>query len=120
MDGKLSKTICIGDELYSISSVQAKTDALRKYVFTSERVFDNFFGVAFYDHTWMEWELGTTNSSQIQLFDWEGKPLAAIKLDRIATAFDIDFKEGYLYVLSARTDEFVKYDIRDLLKQFKY
>lgn len=120
LDGKLCKTICIGDELYSISSVQAKADALRKNVFTSERVFDKFFGVAFYDHTWMEWELGTANSSQIQLFNWEGRPLVAINIDRIASAFDIDFKEGYLYVLSARTDEFVKYDISDLLKQLNH
>ena len=117
LDGKLGKTICMDEKLLDINSVQALPDGLRNYVSISERAFERFFGVATYNHTWMEWELGTFRGSQIKLFDWEGQPLAVINLDRFVSAFDIDFKRGELYVLSLREDEFVKYDINELLHQ---
>ncbi len=117
LDGKTSKTLCVEDELMKISSVTDKSEPLRKSTYTAVKAFNDFFGAAFYNHTWMERDLGIKKSSQIQLFDWNGKPLAAINVNRIVTSFDIDFTRGELYLFSSSDDEFVKYDIRDLLKQ---
>ncbi len=52
---------------------------------------------------------------KIQLFDWNGNPLAEILLDRQATSFDIDFVNGNLYILDGQTEEFYRYDIGNLL-----
>lgn len=119
LDGKTSKTLCVEDELMKISSVTDKSEPLRKSTYTAIKAFNDFFGAAFYNHTWMERDLGIKKSSQIQLFDWNGKPLAAINVNRIVTSFDIDFTRGELYLFSSSDDEFVKYDISDLLKQLK-
>ena len=117
LDGKLSKTICPEKELSNISSILRNSDSLRKHTYTAVATFDAFFGVSFYNHTWTEQGMGLEKSSQIQLFDWSGKPLAAINVNRIVTSFDIYFARGELYLFSSSDDEFVKYDISDLLSQ---
>lgn len=119
LDGKTAKTLCVEKSLTRISSVTSKSEPLRTSTYTAVKAFDDFFGAAFYNHTWMERDLGIKKSSQIQLFDWNGKPLAAINVNRIVTSFDIDFTRGELYLFSSSDDEFVKYDISDLLKQLK-
>jgi hypothetical protein len=50
----------------------------------------------------------------ILLFDWNGEPLAELRLNDFITAFDIDFINGHLYTLDLDTDVFCRYDIRDM------
>ena len=115
LDGKLSLTICTDDKLQSISSILEKPNEERLYTFPGCKIFDKFFSVVSYKHTWQEWMNNIERKSQLQFFDWNGKPLANIDLNRFVSAFDIDFTNGYLYVLTQREDEFVKYDIKDFL-----
>ncbi len=119
LDGKTAKTLCVEKSLTRISSVTSKSEPFRTSTYTALKAFNDFFGAAFYNHTWMERDLGIKKSSQIQLFDWCGKPLAAINVNKIVTSFDIDFARGELYLFSSSDDEFVKYDISDLLKKLK-
>ena len=117
LDGSVRKTICMDKSLSSISSLQAQKNTARKQTYTAVQTFDAFFGVCAYYHTADEEDSGAELFSQIQLFSYEGKPLASFRLNRQVSAFDIDFTNGDLYVLSSSTDEFVKYDISDLLRK---
>ncbi|MBQ9883021.1 MAG: hypothetical protein Q4D30_03515 [Bacteroidales bacterium] len=117
LDGSVGKTICTDSSLSSISSLLAQNNTARKRTYTAVQTFDDFFGVCAYYHTAEEEKLNAELFSQIQLFSYEGKPLASFRLKRQVSAFDIDFANGDLYVLSSSTDEFVKYDINELLRQ---
>ena len=59
--------------------------------------------------------MGRKKEPIIRLFDWEGNPLAEIKLNRFITSFDMDLRNGYLYTMDHQTDEFYQYDIQNIL-----
>lgn len=117
LDGKVNKTVCIDDEIRSISSIANQKIFSRKSTFLHIKTYDDFFAVSYSGYSSMEEELGTAKSSQIMMFDYDGKPLAVLNLNILASAFDIDFREGTLYAFSSSTDEFVKYEIKELLRQ---
>ena len=117
LDGKMSKTICPQEKLIKINEVQSLKESQRIHTFSAINTFSHFFGVSFYNHPWGDEDSGLLKPSQIQFYDYEGHPLAAVNINSNVSFFDIDFSEGYLYVFSSRTDEFVKYNIKELLRQ---
>ena len=119
LDGKMSKTICPQEQLTKISEVQSLKEPQRIHTFSAINTFNHFFGVSFYNHPWGDEDSGLVKPSQIQFYDYEGQPLAAVSINNNVSFFDIDFREGYLYVFSSRTDEFVKYNIKELLSQIE-
>jgi len=119
LDGSISMTVCIDDRLSSISYLTTEGFFDRKQTFTWLRAFDDFFGVIYTNLTMKEEELGSVQTSQVMLFDYNGRPLALLNVDKPLSLFDIDFKEGALYAFCRKTDEFVKYDINSLLVELK-
>ena len=122
-DGSFGRTVCVGKRLDHIGKIQDKEPWDRIYTFADLRLFPKFWGVVYinedektYDLKYKTNEIKKTQLPNILLFDWNGEPLAQLKLNNYITSFDIDFTNGYLYTLDVNTDMFCKYDIRDILR----
>ena len=117
LNGRFAKTVCIGDKLDNIEKIQNKDRWDRIYTFADLRLFENFWGVIQIDEDEKTYQLGREKLPVIYLFDWQGKPLAELKLDHFITSFDIDFNNGELYTFDVHSDEFYKYDVGEILKK---
>lgn len=115
IDGTFGKTICLGNKLANIDKIQEKKPWNRIYTFADLRLFDNFFGVVCIDEDFQTYQTERKKLPSILLFNWQGEPLAELKMEHFITSFDIDFINGDLYTLDVHSDEFFKYDIRDVL-----
>jgi hypothetical protein len=113
-DGSFGKTVCIGNKPDNIGRIQ---DSNRKYTFAHLHLFSEFWGVVYINENFNTYLTERKKHPSILLFDWNGEPLAKLKLNGFITSFDIDFINGYLYTLDLYTDVFCKYDIRDILKK---
>lgn len=120
LDSSIEKTICIGEELsdiFKIQDVWPQWD--RKYVFVNNQAFDDFFGVIYVNESFKDYETIKKQLPSIMLFDWEGNPLAELKMENHFTHFDIDFRSQELYTFDIHSDEFLKFDIKDVLISIK-
>lgn len=117
LDGDFSKTVCISDKLDNIEKIQNKDRWDRIYTFADLRIFENFWGVIQIDEEEKTYQMGRKKLPKIYIFDWQGKPLAELKLDHFITSFDIDLKNGVLYTFDVHSDELYKYDINKILKE---
>nr|WP_228780082.1 TolB-like 6-bladed beta-propeller domain-containing protein [Aquiflexum lacus] len=120
LDSAIAKTICIGDKLTDIGMVQNERPQWnRKYVFVNNKAFDDFFGVIYVNESFKDYQTIRRRLPSIFLFDWEGKPLAELKMKNHFTHFDIDFINRELYTFDVHSDEFFKFDIGDILAGLK-
>jgi hypothetical protein len=120
LDGSFTKTICYGDKMMSIEGVEQVVEFDRIQTFRGYALFDDFFGVMWGGNTTLEEQEMIGKPRSILLFDWEGNPLAEIKLkDKYATSFDIDLINGKLYTSSYHSDELLCYDVGDILAALK-
>jgi hypothetical protein len=117
LDGSFGKTICIGDKLDNIDKIQNIDRWDRIYTFGGLCLFPQSWGVLYINESDRDFQGDTHTLPAIFLFDWDGNPLAEFKLNRFITSFDIDMLNGYLYTFDHRTDEFCKYNIRDILEK---
>jgi hypothetical protein len=119
LDGSFGKTICTGNQLDNIDKIQNIDRWDRIYTFGGLRLFPQFWGVLYINESMKDFQVEQKTLPAILLFDWNGNPLAELKLNRFITSFDIDIFNGYLYTFDHRTDEFCKYDIRNILEKLK-
>ena len=117
VDGSFSKTICIGKKLDNIGKIQEKEKGDRMYTSADLRLFLKFWGVVYINEDNKTYQIKRRQLPNILLFDWNGEPLAKIKLNQFITSFDIDFINGYLYTFDVHTEMFTKYDIKEILKE---
>lgn len=115
-DGSFGKTICIGDELDDIKDIEDRSKGDRIYSYADLRLFKDLWGVILINEDEKTYQTGRKKLPSILLFDWDGKPLAELRLSHYITSFDLDFSAGELYTFDVHTDEFFKYDIKDILK----
>jgi hypothetical protein len=116
LDGSFEKTICIGDKLDNIDKIQNIDMWDRIDTFGDLRLFPQFWGVLYKNESMKDSQIDRKILPTIFLFDWDGNPLAELKLNRFITGFDIDMTNGYLYASDHQTDVFFKYDIRAILE----
>lgn len=109
------KTICIGNKLDNINNIQKQKYPDLVETFFDLRLFKDFWGVVFLNENELSLETGRKNLPSIFFFDWKGKPLAELKLNKHLTSFDIDFNTGFLYGLDSIEEDFFKYDINHIL-----
>ena len=120
LDSAIAKTICIGDKLADISMIQKEWPKWnRKYVFVNIQAFNDFFGVIYVNESNKSYQTKRKQLPTIMLFDWEGIPLAELKMENHFTHFDIDFLNQELYTFDIHSDEFFKFDVRDILSTLK-
>ena len=114
-DGNFGKTLCFKKQLENLRDIENENKWERFYTYSDIRTYNTFWGVLQVDETNKDWQLGRKHLPVIQLFDYQGNPIAELKMDRFITSFDIDFNNGALYTLDYQEDEFYKYDIQDIL-----
>ncbi len=115
-DSDWGKTICVGNELYNISDVQSQNKWDRIYTYANITPFTDFFGALYFGEDEKTYQMNRTKLPVIYFFDWDGNPLMELKLSEHGTSFDIDLVNGYLYLLDLKTDNFYKYNIKDILE----
>lgn len=117
LDKSFSRTICIGKKLYSIKQIQEKERWDRIYTFGDLRIYKNFWAVLYINESEKVFQTKREKNPFILIFDWDGNPMAKFELNQFATSFDIDFKNGYLYIFDTQTETFFKYDINNILSK---
>ena len=119
LDGSFGKTICLGKKLVDIEQIQSVKSYNRLYRFSGLTLFNNFWGVVHLNESYKTYQTDRKTLPSIFLFDWNGNPLAELKMDRFITSFDIDFINGLLYTFDLQYDEFYQFDIKDILQKIK-
>lgn len=104
VEGSFGKTVCTDEKLDNISEIQMLDIEERRGTYGSLRIYDNSFGVIRFGETQV-----------IQFFDMNGKPLAELFPAHRLTSFDIDSENGHLYTHDRETDEFFRYDIKNIV-----
>ena len=92
LNGDFARTVCVGDELDDISEIEDRKEWNRMYTYADLRL-------------------------SILLFDWDGKPLAELKLTRFVNSFDIDMVNKTLYVFDVYNDKMFAYDLSEVLNK---
>jgi hypothetical protein len=113
-DGSFGRTVCVDSKPDNIGNIQ---DRNRKYTFAHLRLFPGFWGVVYINENLSTYLTERERLPVILLFDWNGEPLAELRLNSFITSFDIDFIHGHLYTLDVHTDVFCRYDVRDILEK---
>lgn len=119
LDDSFAKTICLGKKLDDINKIQDKKRWERLYTFADLRIYRDFFGVVYINEEEKIYQTARARLPSILLFNWEGEALCEIKPGHFITSFDIDFINGELYTLDIHSDEFYKYNIREILKKIE-
>lgn len=115
LDGTFTRTLCVGNKVDDIEDIQDKKRWERIYTFGDIRAFPNFWGVFYIGEDEKTYETGRKKLPCIYLFDWEGKPLAELKLQHFITTFDIDLRNRTLYTFDLEDEVLHKYDISEIL-----
>jgi hypothetical protein len=116
-DGSFGRTVCVDRKLDNIGEIQNQSRKDRLFPFISLSLFSTFWGVVYVNEDTKTYLTERKKLPSILLFDWDGEPLAELRLNTHVTSFDIDFINGCLYTLDLYTDVFCKYDIRDILEK---
>lgn len=119
LDGSFRRTVCIGDKLDNIDEIQDIPRWQRKDTFVDIRLFPDFFGVVYVNESRKAMQTLRKQKPVIQLYNYDGVPLATINTNTIFSDFDIDFVNKRMYTLNPNTEEFVYYDISDILTRFE-
>lgn len=121
LNDDLPKVICVEEQLRTLKTVQRVYRINRLEQLKGLRSFDDFFGVIYSKGAKVYNEFNPKNiRASILLFNWNGEPLAKLKLDEEITSFDIDFQNDVLYTFKYyEENSFYKYDIKDVLEDLK-
>ncbi|MFN3801478.1 hypothetical protein [Belliella pelovolcani] len=117
IDGSFAKTICLGEGLSDITKIQSQFRWNRLYTFANLTLFKDFFGVVFINEDDNTYQLMRKKLPCILLFDYNGKPLTKIQTGKHFTSFDIDFVNQELYTFDVHSDEFFKYDFKEVISK---
>lgn len=93
-------TLCIGKELDKLSDILSTSRYDRKYTFADLRAYSFGFAVLKYDIEEKVYQSDEDIHPSILLFDWNGDPIGEITSDLRFDFFDIDTKNGYIYILN--------------------
>ena len=120
LDGSFAKVICFSDELDTPRKIERISTSERMYYFGGVRLYDDFFGVLYFNEKVHPGELGEKEKyPSIILFNWEGDPLAELVLGDNIYKFDIDFNNGDLYTYDNYEGQLYKYNIQSILDELK-
>lgn len=103
-DGKWGKTICVGDDLDNLTDIEKTPQPDRKYTYTTVSTWDWGFGAVYTGQKESDWQKDEKCDSEIQFFDWNGKPLFKINLNESIVTFDISPDKKHLLAVTADDD----------------
>ena len=117
-DGKSGKTICVGKQLDNVNEIEDTPRLKLKNTYNSVAAWDMGFGAVYSGHTDMEIETGQTKGSEIQFFNWDGKPVMRVKFPYEILSIDLDIDNQVLYVIDAEKDALRKYNAKPIIKSY--
>jgi hypothetical protein len=121
LDDSFGKTICVGEKIDNIRDIEAITPKYERIsCYTNLSAYPEFFAALYLGDTEKNYQTGESVNPVIQLFDWDGNPLAEVAMDRMITSFTIDFASKKLLTLNLQEDEMYVYDIREILSKIKF
>ena len=110
IEGSFARTLYLGErpeDLDARISEYQQADDLRKlFRATCVRTFPGFFAVMNHD-------------ASLNLFNWSGKLLQAVRLEVPAQQFDLDLDGGGLYTLDYQTETVWRFDITSILEKLQ-
>lgn len=107
-------TLSVGDKMPKLNALEQLADENMRKMYYDSKSFDNYFAALYLDTPINELDSGTFPTPRIQLFDWEGNPIAEIIVPVKALFFDIDIVEKELYVIEYETEQILRYDISEI------
>ena len=116
-DSSFMRTICMGGQVDDIRSIERTKPWDCLYTFSDVRVYRDFFAVMSIQEGEKDYQVERKKLPTILFFDWDGDPLAELKLNRFVSSFDIDFKNGTLYAFDVQTDKMYAYDAAGFLTE---
>lgn len=116
IDSSFQLTICTGKQLDKIKEVQRVERRKKKVMYGHLASYAKYFGALYQDDTNENIHFGKAKNQVIQFFNWDGKPLVEVVLDRRINSFDIDFANECLYTLNYEQDEIYVYDFKEVLR----
>ena len=117
LDDSFGVTICIGRKLDNISRIQDIAPEDRVIRYKHLKAYPDFFAALDINELLHRELIKGPRDCVIQFFDWDGNPLAELKLNHHVSSFDIDFANGYLYTLNYITEEIYRHDFREVLDE---
>lgn len=99
MSDEWRKTICEEEELVSLSDLLSTSRANRRYLYAAVKSYPFGFAVLKHDITEKEYLQNSDYAMSIVIYNWNGDCLGEIQSDFKFTAFDIDPKQEFVYVL---------------------
>lgn len=119
-NNSFAKTICVGEQLTDLGRIDDKSKYkwVKYYggVFTSH----DYFAALYFKASRKDFFEGRIEKTDIQVYDWSGKPLLNITIPYQVESFFIHMDKD-LYVLSTlgKEEYLYKYDLGDLLLNLK-
>ena len=77
--------------------------------------YDDFFAALYLGTTVGDLNEGRVPEPQLQIFVWDGTPVASVPLPVGTMYFDIDIYEGRLYIVDGMTEKLLSYDVSGIL-----
>lgn len=115
-----ARTLSIGDKVCELDDMEQLPDEKMFKMYYDSKSFDDYFAALYLGATIEELDSGTFGNPRIHIFDWDGNPIAEIKVPVRSLFFDIDVDDGILYIVEYETEHILKYDISeicDILKE---
>ncbi len=110
------KTLCLEREPLTFEKLEI-VPRQERIVYTQVlRAYPAFFAVLQKNESWASSRRAEGKDHNLLLFDWDGNPLAELKLDCRCICFDIDFRNSELYVVD-NEDTFRRYDLSSVLSE---
>lgn len=109
-----SVTLSVGDKMLPLDEWEQFSEDGMKKMYYDSKSFDKFFAALYIGDTIGNLDSGSFGTPQIQLFDWNGNPIAEIVVPMRALYFDIDIADKKLYVVDYETENIMRYDISEI------
>lgn len=107
-------TLAVGGRMSELAELEQLSQEEMQKAYYDSKTFDDFFAALYLGATIDELDSDTFDNPRIHLFDWDGNPVAEIKVPVRALYFDIDIVGKNLYVVEYESEHLLKYDISDL------
>lgn len=113
-DTSLAKTICIGEDLVEVQSIEKLKFNEKDSYFKGVTAFDEFFGVSYIKARLEQFNNDEIIPTEIMFFDWKGKTLKSIVVNEKYNFFTMDKKREKLYTVNYGTEEVREYDVKSI------
>ena len=110
LDGTFQRSLSHEKKKVRLSQIEKENSYSLKSFFGTSDCSDSCFALVYHNAPQCDIDNQATDRQRIQIFDWDGNPLAEIKLDRIIRIVHMDFKRNRLLALDYN-DRIVSYDI---------